>query len=112
MNLTGVFLSGLAATVLVSLAVIAYLRQSLAELLVELCGNERRAGFWTAFSAVTIGAVPVIFALACRPCVGSGSSAVLEIASQLEWRLIGMVLSVLFLGWTVGRFILKSTRKA
>jgi hypothetical protein len=112
MNVAGVFLSGLAVTVLASLAVVAYLRQPLANLLVELCGNERRAGFWTAFSAVTVGAVPVIFALACRPCVGPGNSAVLEIASQVEWGLIGMVLSVLFLGWIVGRFILKSSPKA
>jgi hypothetical protein len=74
--------------------------------------NENRAEFWTVFSEVTVGAVPMIFALACRPGNEINSLALLEIADQLEWGLIGMVMSVLLLGWILGRFILRAAPKA
>ena len=111
MNLSMLFLCGLGATGVASLAVVAYLRKPLEKLVVELCGNERRAEFWTAFSVITVGAVPLIFALACRPRVGPSTPALLEIADQLEWGLIGMVISVLMLGWIVGRFISRTALK-
>ena len=109
MSVSMLFLCGLSITSIASLGVVIYLHKPLKELLAELCGNERRAEFWTAFAAVTVGLVPVIFSLACRP--GLGSSAVLDIAEQLKWGLIGMVVSVLLLGWMIGRFIPRGTAK-
>jgi hypothetical protein len=41
------FLCGLSITSMASLGVVAYLHKPLKELLAELCGNERRAEFWT-----------------------------------------------------------------
>jgi uncharacterized membrane protein YhaH (DUF805 family) len=105
------FLCGLGVTGLASLTAVVYLRKPLEKLLVELCGNERRAEFWTAFSVITVGVVPLIFALACRPSLGPSTPALLEIADQLEWGLIGMVISVLMLGWIVGRFISRAAFK-
>lgn len=61
---------------------------------------------------ITVGVVPLIFALACRPSLGPSTSALLEIAEQFEWGLIGMVISVLMLGWIVGRFILRTAPRA
>lgn len=107
-NTSMLFLYGLLVTMLASLGVVVYLHKPLHKLLVELCGNDRRAEFWTAFSVVTVGAVPVIFALACRP--SADRPALIEIAYQLEWGLIGMVLSVLLLGWILGRFILRAPK--
>jgi len=112
MNVSILFLCGLGATGLASSAVVVCLRKPLEKLLVELCGNERRAEFWTAFSVVAVAVEPKIFALACRPTLGPSTSALLEIADQLEWGLIGMVVSVLMLGWIVGRFILRVTPRA
>lgn len=112
MGLSMLFLTGLSVTGSASAAVVIYLRKPLEKLLAELCGNESRAEFWTAFSVVTVGVVPLIFALACRPSLGPSTSALLEIADQLEWGLIGLVFSVLMLGWVVGRFILRTARKA
>jgi hypothetical protein len=111
MNLSMLFLCGMSVTGLASLVVVVYLRKPLQNLLGELCGNERRAEFWTAFSVITVGIVPLIFALACRPSVGPGTPALLEIANQLQWGLIGMVISVLMLGWIVGRFISRAALK-
>ena len=106
------FTSGLGLTALVSFTVVLYLRHPLERLLVELCGNENRARFWTVFSEVTVGAVPLIFALACRPGNNANGLALLEVADQLEWGLIGMVISVLLLGWILGRFILRAAPKS
>lgn len=106
MDATVVFVLGLVGTLAVGAAVVGYLRRRpLRNILTELCGNEERAEFWSAFSAVVVGVVPVIFAIACRPAPGPNSPAVFELADQLKWGLIGLTGSVLMLGWVVGRSI-------
>lgn len=102
MSGTAVFTVGSLGTLLVGVGVVAYLRRPLEKILLELCGNQERAGFWTAFSAVTLGLMPVIFAIACRPAPGPNSPAVFELADQLRWGLIGLMSSVLVLGWVIG----------
>ena len=107
MNATTVFALGSLATLAIGAAVVLYLRRPLRNILVELCGNEERAEFWTAFSAVVVGVVPVIFAMACHPVPGPDTPAVFELADQLKWGLIGLTASVLMLGWVVGRSIVR-----
>src|SRR5579864_6418645 len=107
MSATTVFAVGTLGTLLLGVGVIAYLRRPLEKILVELCGNEARAGFWTAFSAIALGLVPVIFAIACRPAPGPGFPAVFELAEQLKWGMIGLMVSVLCLGWMIGRSIIR-----
>jgi hypothetical protein len=111
MNISLVFASGLGATFAVSIAIVLYLRRPLENLLTELCGNQHRAEFWTAFSAITVGMVPVIFALGYQPTNDANTSALLEVAQQLKWGLIGIVMSVLVLGWVVSRFIPRTVSK-
>jgi uncharacterized membrane protein len=89
------FAFGLISTATLSGVVVLYLRQPLATLLGELCGSQYRAEFWTAFSAIAIGLVPLIFALTCEPVADAGT----------KWGLIGLVISVMALGWVVSRFI-------
>ena len=105
------FAAGLALTVGISILIVGYLRRPLQQLLTDLCGSQERAAFWAAFSAVTLGIVPVIFALAYEPTTDLNAPVFLQIAQQLKWALIGMVASVLMLGWILGRFILKSASK-
>ena len=107
MNATTVFALGSLATLAIGAAVVLYLRRPLRNILVELCGNEERAEFWTAFSAVVVGVVPVICAMACHPVPGPDTPAVFELADQLKWGLIGLTASVLMLGWVVGRSIVR-----
>ena len=103
MSTSLLFVVGLLCASAVSIGVVACIRQPLRRLLVELCGNAERAEFWTAFSAITVGVVPLIFALGYTP--SPGTPPVLEVGNQLRWALIGMVGSVLTLGWMIGRFI-------
>jgi hypothetical protein len=104
---TIVFAAGSIGTLLVGFSVVWYLRWPLRKILVELCGNEQRAEFWTAFSAVALGLVPAIFAMACRPTLGSGTPAVFDLADQLKWGMIGLIGTLLILGWVIGRTIVR-----
>jgi hypothetical protein len=103
MNNSEIFLIGIALTTCIALAVVIYLRPHLSTLLTELCGNRDRAAFWAAFSNTTILLVPIIFALNFRP--EPDVERVFEVASQLEWGLGGLVLSVILMGIVIGRFI-------
>lgn len=107
MNATAVFAIGSLATLGIGLGVVGYLRHPLEKVLVELCGNQERAGFWAAFSSVALGVTPVIFAIACRPAPGPGSPPIFEFADQLKWGLIGLMSTVLMLGWVIGRSIVR-----
>ncbi len=102
---TIIFLAGLAVTMIIALAIVAYLRGPLFSILVELCGTRERAAFWVAFSNVTLALVPLIFAMQYTPEVRPGTSLVFEVAAQLKWALAGLLSAVVFLGWVLSRFI-------
>lgn len=99
------FACGLAVTAALSFSVVCYMNRPLGKFLEELCGNQERAQFWTGFSNVTLVLVPVIFAMQAQPEPGIG--AVFQVAGQVKWGLVGLVVSVLMLGWVLGRFIPK-----
>jgi hypothetical protein len=107
MNATAIFAIGALSTLGTGFGVARYLSRPLQNILVELCGNEERATFWSAFSSVALGTVPVIFAIACRPAPGPSAPAVFELADQLKWGLIGMMGTLLVLGWVIGRTIVR-----
>jgi hypothetical protein len=108
MTITFVFASGVVGAVLLAVAVAWYLSEPLRKQLRELCGNSERAEFWTAFANVTIVLTPAIFAMLVDPPMDPGVSLLPGIISQLKWGLIGLVSSVLMLGWILGRFIPKT----
>jgi len=73
--------------------------------LIDLCGTAPRAAFWAAFSNVTIGLTPVIFAMHYRP--DGTTPALFAIGTQIEWALAGLLLSVMVLGFVLSRFIIR-----
>jgi hypothetical protein len=92
------FVAGLMMSLVSALLVVIYLRAHLKLILIDLCGTPERAGFWTAFTNVTLLLVPAIFALRYRPEVGTFPSLVFELSAQLENALIGLVCTVIVLG--------------
>lgn len=108
MNITRIFLAGAGIAVAISFAAVVYLRPHLKRILLDLCGTEDRASFWAAFSNLALVLTPLIFAMQYRPETGLGTSPVLEMAAQLKWALIGLVASVLVLGFVVSAFIPRS----
>ena len=105
MNASILFVCGLAITLVTSVSVVIYLKSPLRKILAELCGSPERAAFWTAFSNVALTVVPVIFAMQYHPETGGSAPVAFELADQLKWGLIGVVLSITLLAWVLSRFI-------
>lgn len=99
------FATGLTLTLLASLGVVRHLSGPLRAQLRELCGNAERAEFWTAFSNVALVLTSSIFAMLVEPRTEPGVPVVLAVGNQLKWGLIGLVSTVLTLGWVLARFI-------
>ena len=104
MSNVSLFVCGLGVTVFASLLVVFYLRSHLRAILIDLCGTAERARFWAAFTNVAFLLVPSIFALNYSPEFGP-RSPVLQIAAQCKAALIGLVVTVLVVGFVLGRFI-------
>jgi hypothetical protein len=107
MSVSLTFACGLTTTLLSAFAVVRYLNTPLRRQLQELCGNAERAEFWAAFSNVTVVLTPAIFAMPVEP--SSGDPPLLAVISQLRWGFIGLVASVVMLGWILGRFIRRTS---
>ena len=99
------FLTGLGATLVVTLVVVIYLRPNLRKILIDLCGTQERGEFWTAFSNVTLVLIPLICAMFSPPRSDADASVLFEISGQLRWALIGLVGTVVMLGVVLSRFI-------
>ena len=100
-----VFFVGLGVTAALALTVVWYIKPHLRGILVDLCGTEVRADFWMAFTNVTLILVPIVFALEFYPDEAQGSPVVLQLIGQLKWALIGLVASVVVLGFVLRSFI-------
>lgn len=111
MNEVTSFVIGVGVTLLISILVVVYLRPHLRRILLDLCDTEDRAGFWTAFTNVTVVLSPLICAMFYRPTGSGGSAAFFDISTQLRWALVGLIGSVIVLGAVIARFIPTSPRQ-
>ena len=109
MSASVLFASGLTITLLAAFTVVRYLSGPLRTQLRELCGNAERAEFWTVFSNVAVILTPAIFAMLVEP--STDAPPLLAVTSQLKWGLLGLVGSVLLLGWILSRFIPRTQYK-
>jgi hypothetical protein len=96
---------GVLLTLLVALGVVGYLNGPLRKQLLELCGNAERVAFWAAFANITVVLTPAIFAMSAEPGYGQQPAPIFAIAEQMKWGFVGLVLSILVLGWILSRFI-------
>jgi hypothetical protein len=110
MSTNGAFLVGLAITAFIGFSAVWYLKSHLRGVLTDLCGTEIRADFWMAFTNVTLIVVPMIFALQFYPEPGRQYSAMYQLAYQLKWVLIGLIVSVVSLGMLLLFFIAGENR--
>jgi hypothetical protein len=99
------FLISLAITAGVSFAVVWYLKCHLRGILIDLCGTDRRADFWMAFSNVILILMPVVFAMQFSPLAGENVPPVFQLTHQLKWGFMGLVTSMLALGAILSKFI-------
>src|SRR5262245_26428931 len=108
MSVIYTFALGAVFAFVVSLVTVSVLRPHLARLLEELCGTRARAGFWMVVSTLCI----FLFGLlAGTVSYGYGGKAVLSapelffgLITQMRVCLIGLLLSLLTVGWVLLRF--------
>jgi hypothetical protein len=110
MNTILPFVVEVALTGVISAAIIAYLRPFLRKVLVDLCGTEDRAQFWTAFCNLVLIGMPVIFALYYRPEATNLEELFFEIAGKLSGNLAGLLSGLIGVGLMVSFFALVSPK--
>jgi hypothetical protein len=105
MSAVTVFILGLCLAALLSVGVVWYLNTHLKGILTELCGTERRADFWIAFSNVILILVPMVFAMQFHSAADDNVPVFFQLIYQLKWSFIGLVTSMLALGAKLSLFI-------
>ena len=110
MNTVVFFLVQVALTMVIVSLIVAYLRPHLRKVLVDLCGTEDRAQFWTVFSNVLLIGMPLIFSLNYRPEAGSSEELFFDVAGKLIGNLGGLLLAMIGIGIIVSFFALVAPR--
>ncbi len=97
-------------TLLVGVLLIAYLRNPLYRMLLDLCGTEDRARFWLAFCAVLLVGIPSASALGYQPLPGDLSESLLLVLQQLGRNIAGFLAALVGLGFVLSFFTLVTSR--
>ena len=106
------YLIQIAVTFIVVLLIAGYLRPYLKKILVDLCGTEERAQFWTVFSNILLIGLPLLFALNYRPESANGEELFFEVVRKLSGNLGAMLFAIVGVGLVVSFFALVAPRKA
>lgn len=104
------FLTEAALTLVISVLIVQYLRPFLRKVLMDLCGTEDRAQFWTAFSNILLIGLPMIIALNYQPEARSIEELFFEVAGKLSGNLGGFLFALIGIGFIVSFFALVAPR--
>lgn len=97
MNTGLVFLIEISITLLVVILMLAYLRPFLRRILVDICGTEDRAQFWTTFTNIVLLSLPLLAALGFTP--PAEGDPVIGVIHQLKSNLTNFLLGMVFIGF-------------
>jgi tellurite resistance protein TehA-like permease len=110
MNTILFFLVQVILTLIIVSLIVAYLRPHLRKVLIDLCGTEDRAQFWTVFSNVLLIGIPLIFSLNYRPETGKAEELFFDVAEKLSGNLGGLLFAMIGIGIIVSFFALVAPR--
>ena len=110
MNMIGSFTIEVALTLIICFLAVAYLRRYLHRILLDLCGSEDRAQFWTVFSIFLLVGIPAIFALNYRPETVISQDLFFEIICHLSSNLASYLVALVGIGIIVSFFSLVALR--
>jgi hypothetical protein len=106
MNMIIFFSAQVILTLVIVSLIVGYLRPHLKMVLVDLCGTEGRAQFWTVFSNVLLIGMPLIFSLNYRPEASNAEELFFDVASKLSGNLGGLLIAMIGIGVIVSFFAL------
>lgn len=110
MNTIISFLVQLLLALILSSVIVSYIRPTLRKVLVDLCGTEERAQFWTAFSNVLLIGLPTVLALNYKPKASNLEELFFEVVSRLSGTLAGFLFALVCVGIVVSIFALFAPR--
>lgn len=106
MNMIVSFSIELVLTLAICFLLVLYLRPFLYRILIDLCGSEDRARFWTVFSTILMVGIPAIIALGYRPEAFTSEGLFFEIIGRLSGNLGGYLAAMVCIGIIVSFFAL------
>ena len=106
MNTISFFMIQVALTLILCFAIVGYIRPFLHKVLIDLCGTEDRAYFWTAFSNILLIGLPVIISLNYMPKADTLEELFFELAGKLSGNLGGLLFALVCIGIMVSFFAL------
>jgi hypothetical protein len=106
MNLIVPFSIEVVFTLIMCLLLASYLRRFLYRILLDLCGTEDRAKFWTIFTNFLMIGIPVMMALSYRPETLTAEDLFFEISNRLSVNLATYLSTLVGVGVIVSFFAL------
>ena len=110
MNSIFAFLIEVTATFIICTLTFRYLRPFLNRVLVDLCGTQERAQFWTVFSSIILIGLPLLFGLMYRPEARKSEELFFELTRHISVNLIGFMFALIGIGFIVTFFALVAPR--
>lgn len=99
------FLIALALSLLMSALVVWYTKQALHRVLVDLCGEDHRARYWSTFSNVMLLLVPAAALMLGHASDRPVESPIFSIVDQLKWSTVGLIVSFFAIAMGVAAFV-------
>lgn len=87
------------------------LRNALSRVLLDLCGTQERARFWTQFATIMLVAMPIVIGLGYSPDAESGRLLFFETGRQLGRNLMGYLFALAITGGFISIFALLAPRQ-
>ena len=109
MNQIWFYLLSLVITLIASILIILFLRTWLKRVLLDLCGTEERAHFWTLFSVIMLVAMPFLLGMGYHPA-RQGTALFFEMASQIRSNMFSFLFALGAIGGVVTFFALVAPR--
>jgi uncharacterized membrane protein YhaH (DUF805 family) len=111
MNTILFFLLEVILTLSICMLVFRYMRPFLSRILVDLCGTEERAQFWTVFSHIILVGLPLLISLTYQPEASQTEELFFEITHRISGNMLGFLFSLLGVGLIVSVFALVAPRQ-
>ncbi len=110
MNVYAAFGIELVLTVVAAFLLVYYLVSSLHRVLVDLCGTDDRARFWSVFTRILLIGAPAVAALGYRPEQAGSAGFYFDITAQLSRNLTGLLAAVVAVGLVITLFAATAPR--
>ena len=103
-----------AIEVIITLAICAltfrYMRPFLNRILVDLCGTEERAQFWTVFSNILLVGFPLLVSLMYQPEASKAEDIFFELTRRTSGNLFSFMVTLVGIGVIVSFFAMVAPR--